>query len=213
MSRHSRYQEEADRLIRTIAGGGTRPKLLLHVCCAPCGSYVLEYLSAWFEIHVLYYNPNISPESEYDHRADELERLIREMPLPADVTFIRGEYAADCFETAVKGLEHEPEGAGRCAVCFRLRLGETARIAAAGGYDYFTTTLSISPHKNAQMLNTIGEELAAQYGVAWLPSDFKKKGGFQRSIELSAQFDLYRQDYCGCRYSRRSEQKQKCLSE
>ena len=205
MSRRSEYQEKTDQLIAGIERSGTRPTLLLHACCAPCSSYVLEYLSWYFKITVLYYNPNIEPKGEYDKRTNELVRLTKEMPLPFDVEVICGEYDEKVFRDAVNGLENEPEGGKRCRVCFRLRLEEAARIAKAGNYDYFTTTLSISPHKNADVLNEIGEELGRQYQIAWLPSDFKKKGGFQRSIELSSQYGLYRQDYCGCIYSMRHD--------
>lgn len=205
MSKRSLYQTETDRIIDQIKDAKTRPTLLLHACCAPCSSYVLEYLSEYFKITVLYYNPNISPESEYEKRTQELKRLIGEMDLPKDIELICGEYSAEKFYEAVRGFENEPEGGKRCEICFRLRLEETAALAKAENYDYFTTTLSISPHKNAELLNQIGWSLAEKYKTTWLPSDFKKKGGFKRSIELSSQYDLYRQDYCGCIYSIRHD--------
>ncbi len=179
------------------------PRLLLHSCCAPCSSYVLEYLADYFEITDFFYNPNITSEEEYRHRADELQRLIERMPLTHPVTFVEGPYDKAVFLEAVKGLENEPEGGERCFACYELRLREAAKLAAAGGYDYFTTTLSISPLKNAEKINEIGERLAAEYGVKHLPSDFKKRGGYQRSIELSREYELYRQNYCGCVFSRR----------
>lgn len=205
MSRRSEYQIRTDQITEDLLKKEKRPALLLHACCAPCSSYVLEYLSRYFRITAFYYNPNISPKSEYERRTEELKRLIGEMPLPSDVELITGDYAAELFYRAVKGLEKEPEGGKRCEVCFRLRLEEAARIAKEGEFDYFTTTLSISPHKNAKVLNEIGQEMAEKYQVSWLPSDFKKKGGFLRSIELSSQYSLYRQDYCGCIYSIRND--------
>ncbi len=206
MSRRSEYAEKTDELITTAVNEGRTPTLLLHACCAPCSSYVLEYLSQYFRITVFYYNPNISPASEYETRVNELERLINEMPFRNPVALIKGEYAEKLFREAVKGLENEPEGGKRCEVCFRLRLEEAAKLAKAGNFDYYTTTLSISPHKNAVLLNSIGEELSGQYGIPWLPSDFKKKGGFLRSTELSEKYGLYRQDYCGCIFSKRDRQ-------
>ncbi len=178
------------------------PSLLLHSCCAPCSSYVLQYLSDYFRITVLYYNPNIYPEQEYFHRVEEQKRLIAEMPFRYPVSLIEGRFLPQEFYDAVRGLEHIPEGGERCHACFRLRLEEAARIASEGNFDYFTTTLTISPLKNAQKLNEIGEELSRQYGVRWLPSDFKKKNGYKISTQLSAEYGLYRQDYCGCVFSR-----------
>ncbi len=193
--------------------GGKRPTLLLHACCAPCSSYVLEYLSSYFDITLLFYNPNITPKAEYDFRACELERLLLEMPLREDVKLIVGNYNSDEFYSAVKGLEDLPEGGERCQRCYRLRLAEAARIAAEQGFDYFTTTLSISPYKNAEWLNTIGAEEGESVGVAYLFSDFKKKNGYKRSCELSAEYNLYRQDYCGCEFSRRAAEKRKTPKE
>ena len=194
------YQRELDAVI--AAQEGKVPKLLLHACCAPCSSYCLEYLSQFFEITVLYYNPNISPREEYERRTAELERLAGEMAFAHPVKVIAGEYEPEKFYEAVRGLEKEPEGGERCTVCFRLRLSEALRAAEELGCDYVTTTLTISPLKDAPRLNAIGEELCSQSKVAWLPSDFKKKGGYQRSIVLSREHELYRQDYCGCVFSK-----------
>lgn len=204
------YQKELDQILASLAGqaSGKTPRLLLHSCCAPCSSYVLEYLSPYFEITDFFYNPNITGADEYRYRCNELQRLIGQMPLPNPVTFVEGAYEPGKFFDAVKGLENEREGGARCAVCFELRLREAARLAAEGGYDYFTTSLTISPLKNAAKLNEIGQRLAEEYGVKHLPSDFKKRGGYQRSIELSRKYDLYRQDFCGCVFSER-ERKQR----
>ncbi len=195
------YQKDLDHLLENLTGA-ERPRLLLHACCAPCSSYVLEYLSACFDITVFFYNPNIDPPEEYRKRVEEERRLIREMPLPGEVHIVEGVYRPEDFYEAVKGLEHEPEGGARCRKCFELRLSETAREAKAGGYDYFTTSLTISPLKDAGVLNGIGERLGREYGVSWLSSDFKKRNGYQRSIELSREYGLYRQNYCGCVFSR-----------
>lgn len=180
---------------------GRVPKLLLHSCCAPCSSYVLEYLSEYFEITVLYYNPNIYPEEEFFKRRDEQKRFIDRLPAKHPISFIGEDYESDAFYEAVKGFEKEPEGGERCFKCYRLRLEKTAQRAKEEGFDYFTTTLSISPHKRAQALNEIGGELGEKYGINYLFSDFKKKGGYKRSCELSAEYGMYRQDYCGCVFS------------
>ena len=193
------YQRELDKVIAGLAE--KVPVLFLHSCCAPCSSYVLEYLSQYFRITVFYYNPNIYPEEEYRKRVVEQQRLIREMPLKHPVSFIEGDFDDAHYYEAVKGLEREPEGGARCRVCFALRLRETAKRAVLANADYFATTLTISPLKNAAVINEIGEELAGEYGVSWLPSDFKKKNGFKRSGELSARYGLYRQNYCGCVFS------------
>lgn len=246
------YQRELDQIIEKIgAEEKGAPTLFLHSCCAPCSSYVLEYLRKYFRITVFYYNPNITEDAEYRKRVAEQKRLIaaynkilteevsaghgkssltdagtahdldrwadcgdtvEERPVVPDAGYpievLEGEYEPACFFEMAKGLEQCPEGGERCFACYELRLRETARLAQAGGYDYFTTTLSISPLKNAAKLNEIGERLAAASGVAWLPSDFKKREGYKRSIELSKEYDLYRQDYCGCVYSR-EERKRK----
>ncbi len=206
------YQKELDKIIEGLgAVKESAPTLFLHSCCAPCSSYVLEYLRRCFRITVFYYNPNITEEEEYCKRAAEQKRLIAaynaELPegkrqgYPIQV--VEGDYEPERFFQIAKGLERCPEGGERCFACYELRLRETAKRAKAGGCDYFTTTLSISPLKNAAKLNEIGEKLAGEYGVAWLPSDFKKRDGYKRSIELSREYGLYRQDYCGCVYSRR----------
>ena len=195
------YQLMLEKTIKTLTAEGKRPRLLLHSCCGPCSSYVMEYLAQHFEITVFYYNPNISPESEFQFRAKEQERLIKEMGL--GILYQLGKYDPERFFALAKGLEHEKEGGERCFRCFRLRLEETAQLAKEQGFDYFTTTLSISPHKNAQVLNKLGEEIGNAYGIPYLFSDFKKKNGYRRSCELSAEYGLYRQNYCGCEYSKR----------
>ena len=196
------YQLELDKTLKKITSENIRPKLLLHACCAPCSSYVLEYLTKYFDITVFFYNPNISPESEYQHRVSEIQRLIREM-CPS-VHFLEGQYEPKRFYEMAKGLEHEPERGERCHKCYRLRMTESALAAKSGGFDYFTTTLSISPQKDSQVLNQIGKEISETTGVPYLYSDFKKKGGYKRSIELSAEFHLYRQNFCGCIYSKKN---------
>jgi predicted adenine nucleotide alpha hydrolase (AANH) superfamily ATPase len=204
------YQKELDKLIDKFEKDGIVPTLLLHSCCAPCSSYVLEYLSNYFEITIFYYNPNINPAEEYDRRVIEQRRLIQELndgsngreAVKYKIDYVVGDYEPEKFFDIAKGLEKEKEGGSRCFNCYELRLNEAAIIAKEGGYDYFTTTLSISPHKNADKLNEIGRELEERYGVRYLYSDFKKKNGFKRSIELSKEHELYRQDYCGCVYSK-----------
>ena len=195
------YQKELDSILEGLARDGRVPRLLLHSCCAPCSSYVLEYLSRYFYITVLYYNPNIFPPSEYALRVREQESLISRMDFVYPVAFLEGSYRPETFYEAVKGLEGEPEGGKRCEKCYELRLLEAAKEAKAGDYDYFTTTLTISPLKSADKLNEIGRRLGTEYGVAYLPSDFKKRDGYKRSTQLSKEYCLYRQDYCGCVYS------------
>ncbi len=203
MPNRRNYQRELEQVIEQQKTQA--PTLLLHACCAPCSSYVLEYLTRYFRITVFYYNPNIYPQKEYAHRASEEERLIEEMTENGvfchPVQLIEGAFDTDAFYEAVQGLEKIPEGGQRCWACFRLRLFETAKMAAEKGFDYFTTTLSVSPHKNAEKINEVGEEAAREMGVKWLPSDFKKKNGYQRSIALSGEYGLYRQNYCGCKFS------------
>ena len=194
------YQKELESVLSTLTG---TPRLLLHSCCAPCSSYVLEYLSQYFAITVLYYNPNISPKEEYELRKAEQIRLIQEGNWKNPVTFLDCDWDNDAFSAISDGLESAPEGGVRCFACYRLRLEAAAKAAKEGNFDYFTTTLSISPLKNAEKLNAIGEELAAIYGVKHLPADFKKKEGYKRSIELSRLYHLYRQNYCGCIYSKK----------
>lgn len=247
------YQKELDKIIEGIgAGNESAPTLFLHSCCAPCSSYVLEYLRKYFRITVFYYNPNISMEEEYRKRVSEQKRLIaaynevvsemnahngnvpsmrtQDRDIQVEQTqsenvqagqthnrkqcgyyieVVEGDYEPESFYEIARGLEQCPEGGERCFACYALRLRETARRAQAGGYDYFATTLSISPLKNAVKLNEIGERLATEYSVSWLPSDFKKKGGYQRSIELSKEYELYRQDYCGCVYSKEERERQR----
>ena len=195
------YQKELDRLLERLKSEGRVPRLLLHSCCAPCSSYVLEYLNRYFEITVFYYNPNIYPESEYTKRIWEQQELISRMPFVHPVSFLAGPYDQERFYKMARGLEHVKEGGERCLKCYELRLSEAARMAVKTEADYFTTTLSISPLKNADRLNEIGMRLGEEYGVPYLPSDFKKKNGYKRSIELSREYDLYRQDYCGCEFS------------
>ena len=196
------FQKELDKKIAGFQKDGIVPTLLLHSCCAPCSSYVLEYLSRYFSIVLFYYNPNISPQEEYEKRVAEVRRLLQEMPLAGPVTLTLGDYEPERFFDLAKGHEAEPEGGDRCTLCYRLRLTEAAQAAKDLACDYFTTTLSISPYKNAEKLNTIGAELAKEYGVPYLFSDFKKRNGYKRSIELSREYNLYRQNYCGCVYSR-----------
>ena len=196
------YQLMLDKTVGQIKKDGSRPSLLLHACCAPCSSYVLEYLSDIFKITLFYYNPNIFPKQEYDKRYDELRRLVSDMGL-RDVEFADAEYEPEVFFELVKGLEALPERSERCKLCYAQRLEQTAKVASLGGFDYFTTTLSISPYKNADWLCEIGGEMAERYGVRYLYSDFKKRGGYKRSIELSEKYGLYRQDFCGCVFSKR----------
>ena len=203
------YQRELDTIISGLKERGEVPRLFLHSCCAPCSSYVLEYLSEFFYITDFFYNPNITEAEEYRKRSEELRNLIARQPHLYPVEFVEGRYDPREFYDAARGLEDCREGGERCTRCFRLRLFESAKYAAEGQYDFFTTTLTISPLKNAQKLNEIGEEAAAAYGVRFLPCDFKKKGGYQRSVELSGEYRLYRQNYCGCVFSRRDADKAK----
>lgn len=199
MQQNVNYQHRLDELINNLSG---TPRLLLHCCCAPCSSYVLEYLSRFFGITCLFYNPNISPAEEYEKRAEELRRLISEQPHENPVSIIVEKYNPQDFFAAIKGYEHIKEGGERCFRCYRLRLEMAAKYAKEYNFDYFCSTLSISPLKNARKLNDIGEELSDIYKISHLPNDFKKKGGYKRSIELSAEYDLYRQNYCGCVFSK-----------
>lgn len=200
------YQKELEKVIEKQEMEGTIPTLFLHSCCAPCSSYVLEYLSEYFKITVFYYNPNIYPPEEETDRMEELKRLISEMPVKNSIQFIEGTYVPEQFYEAVKGHENDPEGGERCKLCFKLRLEEAARLASKGGYDFYTTTLTISPLKHAECLNRIGEEMGERYRVHFLNSDFKKKNGYKRSVELSSEYHLYRQDYCGCVFSKREKE-------
>ena len=211
MANKRNYAKELNTLIETFTHEEKRPTLLLHACCAPCSSAVLEKLTAHFKITVLFYNPNIYPESEYTKRILEQQKLIEEMHFRYPVSFLAGKYDRDRFYEMAKGLEEVREGGSRCMGCYELRLKESAEIAVAGGFDYFTTTLSISPMKNAQKLNEIGQRVGEEYGVQYLLSDFKKKNGYKRSIELSGIYGLYRQDYCGCEFSYKARQAEKCV--
>lgn len=203
------YAKELERLIQKLQQEGKVPRLLLHACCAPCSSAVLEYLSQYFAITLLYYNPNIAPLEEYQKREAELRRLISQMKFTHPVELLPCQYDGQAFVQAARGLEGEPEGGKRCEACFRLRLRYAAQEAARLRFDYYTTTLSISPMKNAPLLNQLGEEIGREFGVAHLPSDFKKKDGYKRSVQLSKEYDLYRQDYCGCAFSKAQRQREK----
>ena len=203
------YAKELERLIQKLQQEGKVPRLLLHACCAPCSSAVLEYLSQYFAITLLYYNPNIAPLEEYQKREAELRRLVSQMKFIPPVELLPCQYDGQAFVQAARGLEGEPEGGKRCEACFRLRLRYAAQEAARLRFDYYTTTLSISPMKNALLLNQLGEEIGREFGVAHLPSDFKKKDGYKRSVQLSKEYDLYRQDYCGCAFSKAQRQREK----
>ena len=195
------YQKELDKVIESLSQQEKIPTLLLHSCCAPCSSYVLEYLSNYFGITVFYYNPNIYPDEEYEMRVREQQRFIRAFPAKHPIDFIEGAYDKERFYEMARGLEAVPEGGQRCFQCYELRLREAGELAKARDFDYFTTTLSISPMKNAEKLNEIGLRLAEELGVSYLCSDFKKRNGYKRSTELSREYGMYRQDYCGCVYS------------
>ncbi len=203
------FQKELEQLLDKLAKEGRVPSLLLHSCCAPCSSYVIEYLSRYFNIVVLYYNPNISVDKEYKKRVEEQKRFINEFPALHKVRFIEGDYEPDLFFDKVKGHEDCAEGGERCFICYRMRLEKTARLAKQMNMDYFTTTLTISPLKNSFKLNEIGLELEKEYSVCYLLSDFKKKEGYKRSIQLSGLYHLYRQDYCGCIFSYQQRQRQR----
>ena len=197
------YSNLLEKILEEISSYEKKPKLLLHSCCAPCSSYVIEYLAKYFDITIFYYNPNISPVSEYLKRKDEQIRLIKEMGLNGNIKVAYCDYDNNVYEELIKGLENEPERGNRCTVCFKLRLDKTAARACQLKYDYFGTTLTVSPYKNSSLINEIGLELQDKYNIKFLVSDFKKKNGYKRSIELSKIFNLYRQDYCGCKYSKR----------
>ena len=198
------YQKELDRIIQKR--GQKTPRVLLHSCCGPCSSSVLEYITQYFDVTLLWYNPNLYPKEEFDRRFQTQVELIEKMGLADKVSILAEPWKSEDYYRRVKGLENEPEGGRRCAECFRLRLLETARLAKHYGYDYFCTTLTLSRHKDAVLINTIGEEIAKAVGVSWLPSDFKKRNVENRSIELSEQYGLYRQLYCGCEFSLRKRE-------
>ena len=212
------YSKALEKEIERIDREGTVPTLLLHSCCAPCSSYVMEYLREHFAITVFYYNPNITAGEEYRYRLAEEKRLIEAYNKQVDeqdfdgmhstsrahkIAILEAPYDPERYLSLVKGYEDCPEGGDRCSICFEMRLRESAKVAREGGFDFFTTTLTISPLKNAQKLNQIGEAVGREYGVKFLPSDFKKKNGYKRSIELSREFGLYRQNFCGCAFSKR----------
>ena len=197
------YDKVLDKIIDTHVQKGEVPTILLHSCCAPCSSYVIERLSNYFDITILYYNPNISPFSEYDKRKKEQIRLINTMKTIHPVKIMDCDYDNDIYESEIKGLENEPERGKRCSVCFKLRLEKTAKLAKDNNFDYFCTTLTVSPYKNSNLINAIGKEIEDVYDITYLASDFKKKNGYKRSIELSSEYNLYRQNYCGCKYSKR----------
>lgn len=196
------YQILCEKQIEQAASLPRKPSLLLHACCAPCSSYVLEYLNNHFDITLFFYNPNISPKEEYLHRSEELKRLVKEMPLQNSVDVIVCDYSPEDFFAVSKGRENDAEGGSRCFDCYKARLLKTLQYAVDNEYDYYSTTLSISPHKNAAVINDIGSSISKNTGVKWLYSDFKKKNGYIRSIQLSKQYNLYRQNYCGCIFSK-----------
>lgn len=203
------YSKELEKLMAQLEKESRVPSLLLHSCCAPCSSAVLEYLTGAFSVSLLYYNPCIFPESEYERRGRELKRLVEEMEFKNPVVIIPCSYDGEAFNAIAEGFENAREGGERCLKCYRMRLREAAREARDGNFDYFASTLSISPMKNSAVLNRIGEEVAEEFGVKHLPSDFKKKEGYKRSIQLSGKYNLYRQDYCGCRYSKEERARDK----
>ena len=195
-SMKTNYQLQTDQILAALPAG-ERPRLLLHSCCGPCSSYVLEYLTQFFDVTVLFYGPNIQPEAEYEKRLRYQREVLRHIP----AALMECDYDGAAFERIARGLESEPEGGARCTACFLLRLEETAKRAASGGFDWFCTTLTVSPHKDQERINALGAAMGEQYGVRWLPSDFKKRGGYLRSIQLAREYELYRQDWCGCEYS------------
>lgn len=207
------YQLALDKIIEENQKQQNVPSLLMHSCCAPCSSYCLTYLAQYFRITIFYYNPNISPETEYKKRVKEQIRLIQSLDVKYPISFVEGTYEPEKFYEMAKGLEEVKEGGIRCFACYKMRQREAAYYAKEHGFDYFTTTLSVSPHKNAQKLNEIGLWLQEEVGVAYLVSDFKKKGGYLQSIELSKKYDLYRQDYCGCEFSKRQREQERVAKE
>ena len=193
------YSDMCEEILKNLT---QKKKLLLHSCCAPCSSYVISYLTKYFDITILYYNPNIFPFEEYEKRKEEQLRLINQIDKINNIDFIECNYENDIYNKLIKGLEEEPEKGKRCNVCYELRMEKTAKLAKENNYDYFCTTLSVSPHKNSNMINQIGKELEKKYQIKWLYSDFKKKDGYKKSIELSKKYNLYRQNYCGCVFTK-----------
>lgn len=201
MENKRNFQRELDRILEEVSSSGKKPVLFLHSCCGPCSSYVLEYLAEYFYIKIFFFNPNIHPEEEYKKRLDAQYKVVKALALEGKAEIIEGEYNPEEFFRWVTGLEQEPEGGKRCEVCIRMRMKACAENAARYGADYFATTLTVSPHKNALFINTAGEELSKSQPVPYLISDFKKKNGYKRSIELCRLYDIYRQNYCGCAFS------------
>ena len=208
MEQKINYRRKLEETLDHLQKESCVPKLLLHSCCAPCSSYVLEYLSSYFYITVLYYNPNIYPDEEYFKRVEEQKHFIERFPARYSISFVEGAFEKERFYTMARGMEDLPEGGERCFRCYEMRLREAAEYAKRLKMDYFTTTLSISPMKNAAKLNEIGAKLQEEYQIPYLFSDFKKKNGFQRSVELSNAYGMYRQDYCGCIFSMRERAQQ-----
>lgn len=200
---NTNYQVKLEEIIKENQELKKIPTLLLHSCCAPCSSYVLEYLTDYFKITIFYYNPNIYPYDEYEKRLSEQVRLINSLPVKNKIDILYCDYDNNKFENIVKGLENEKEGGNRCHKCYELRLEKTAITAKENNFDYFSTTLTVSPYKNSKILNEIGDVLSKKYNIKYLYSDFKKKEGYKRSIELSRMYNLYRQNYCGCIYSKK----------
>ena len=196
------YSNKCEEILKNIK---KKKKLLLHSCCAPCSSYVITYLTDYFDITILYYNPNIYPQEEYEKRKEEQIKLITNLKTKNKINILDCDYDNNIYNNLIKGLEKEPERGNRCTICFKLRIEKTAKIAKEKKYDYFCTTLTVSPYKNSQLINEIGKKLEKEYKVKWLYSDFKKKDGYKKSIELSKKYNLYRQDYCGCIYSKPKE--------
>ena len=197
------YQLLSDKITEEVSATNSRLTMLLHACCAPCASYVLEYLAPYFDLTVLFYNPNIYPAEEYERRLGEVRRLIGIMD--CGISLIEDEYTPADYVARAAGLEGEPESGLRCVECIGMRIERTA-VLAAGKFDYFATTLSISPHKNAELINTLGYAAAENYGAVWFPADFKKRGGYARSCELCREYDIYRQNYCGCSFAKNAMQ-------
>ena len=203
------YNVEMEKIIGDLQKENKIPKLLLHSCCAPCSSHVITTLTPYFDITIIYYNPNIEPKEEYEKRKQEEIRFINEFPNINRLDFMDCDYNNELFHNEIKGLEDIPEGGKRCFKCYELRMDYTAKKALENNYDFFATTLTVSPLKNSIILNQIGEELQTKYNIKYLYSDFKKKNGYKNSIELSKEYNLYRQDYCGCIYSKKERELQK----
>lgn len=195
------FQKELDKLISKSCHDGKRPVVLLHSCCGPCSSYVLEYLTEYFDILLYFYNPNIQPENEFLKRLEAQKTVLEKMQFGDRVKLVEGEYKPENFFETVKGLENEPEGGKRCEKCIEMRIKKAADAALQYNADFFATTLTVSPHKNALFINQTGNKIEKEQGISYLVSDFKKKNGYKRSIELCREYDIYRQNYCGCIYS------------